>query len=352
MPYSYLSAGIRVLLFLVILVLPHQAVSEDRIDRLSGPFTHENLSIYLVHGLSAPGPVPLTLAEAMQSNLVRLHETGEVGHLSIENLSDQEVFIQSGDMVKGGKQDRVLTTSLILKPQSGPTQIDSYCVEAGRWNPRAGENGSLFISATRSAPSRELKLAVRTPLLARTAPRSAVVASLPDPASSQNEVWRDVAKAQADLSKNVGTQIVAPESPTSLQLALENPVLREAEQRYLSVLQPFGEKDDDVIGYVVAINGKLNSADVYGSNGLFQKMWPKVLRASVTEAVAKQRDGANRAVPQPEEAKAFLKRGNRKSDIRLSNGTVVETGIVGHILSFGARKLDGSLVHLNFIASD
>jgi hypothetical protein len=49
--------------------------------RVSGPVIHENLAIYLVHGKSAPGPVPLTLEEALAKRAVRVHETGNVSEL-------------------------------------------------------------------------------------------------------------------------------------------------------------------------------------------------------------------------------------------------------------------------------
>jgi len=42
----------------------------------------------------------------------------------------------------------------------------------------------------------------------------------------------------------------------------------------------------DVIGYVFAINGHINSADVYASRALFLKLWPKLLKASAVEAIA------------------------------------------------------------------
>ena len=41
-----------------------------------------------------------------------------------------------------------------------------------------------------------------------------------------------------------------------------------------------------MIGYVFAINGHVNSADVYASRALFVKLWPKLLKASAVEAVA------------------------------------------------------------------
>ena len=67
----------------------------------------------------ANGPVPLTLDEALGNGSVKVVETGEVNELKIENTGGEPVFIQSGDIVKGGRQDRTLTTSLILPPHSG-----------------------------------------------------------------------------------------------------------------------------------------------------------------------------------------------------------------------------------------
>ena len=72
---------------------------------------------------------------------------------------------------------------------------------------------------------------------------------------------------------------------TSLQLALENDKLKERRAAYDSALQDAGKGSDDIIGYAFAVNGKLNSADVYSSNGLFRKMWPKQLQAAATEAI-------------------------------------------------------------------
>ena len=48
--------------------------------------------------------------------------------------------MQSGDIVKGGQQDRVLTVSLMLPPKSGRIPIASFCVEQGRWPARGKED--------------------------------------------------------------------------------------------------------------------------------------------------------------------------------------------------------------------
>ena len=112
--------------------------------RISGPFAHDNLAIYFVHGPSQLGPIPLTLQEAMAKGAARIHETGSVNQLELENLSDDEIFVQSGDIVKGGQQDRVLTMSLLLPPHSGRISIAAFCVEQGRWSARGKEDVKTF----------------------------------------------------------------------------------------------------------------------------------------------------------------------------------------------------------------
>src|SRR5207344_238474 len=118
---------------------------------------------YLVRGKSAAGPVPLTLDEALGKRVVKVHETGNVNELQIENLGSDEVFVQSGDIVRGGQQDRVLTVSLILPPKSGRIPIASFCVEQGRWSARGREDQFKFSSAHEAMPSKSALLAMVAP---------------------------------------------------------------------------------------------------------------------------------------------------------------------------------------------
>ena len=76
----------------------------------------------------------MTLQEAMDKELFRVYERSEVNELEVENLSKEfDVFIQSGDIVKGGKQDRILAVSIIIPARSGRVSIEAFCVESGRW---------------------------------------------------------------------------------------------------------------------------------------------------------------------------------------------------------------------------
>lgn len=268
--------------------------------RLSGPVVHGNLAIYFVHGESRSGPVPLTLAEALAKKTVEVREIGQVNELTIENKGNEEVFIQAGDIVKGGQQDRVLSMSLLLKPHSGALSIASFCVEQGRWSARGNEDVGKFSSADASLPSRTAKLDLAG-VSATPSPRQAPASV----GSRQQEIWKSVREIQNKLENNLGAPVAAARSQTSLQLALENGGLERAQTDYVKALQPIGEKDDDIVGYVFAVNGKINSADIYPSNGLFRKMWPKLLRASATEALT-ERNVTAQPVPPVAAAQGFL----------------------------------------------
>src|SRR5262249_14822012 len=84
--------------------------------KLSGPYAHGNLTVFLIHGPDrVKGKNFLTLDEALGQKKAVVHETKSVNELAIDNLSaDQEVFIQAGDIVKGGQQDRVLSYDLVV----------------------------------------------------------------------------------------------------------------------------------------------------------------------------------------------------------------------------------------------
>jgi len=237
-------------------------------NRLSGPYTHRNLTIFLVHGKNIiKGKSFLTLQEALVQKKVVVYETKSVNELSIQNFSNEDVYVQAGDIVKGGQQDRMMGVDLIVPPRSGKLPISAFCVEHGRWSGRGNERAAVFSSSSDAVATKEIKLAAKR-------------------SNSQGGVWQSVTVAQDKLSRNVGARVNSPVSESSLQLAVENNKVQETADSYVKALSSIANRSDDVIGYVFAINGKVNSADVYGSNVLFKKLWPKLLKANAIEAIA------------------------------------------------------------------
>ncbi len=326
--------------------------------RISGPHIHENLAVYFLHGASASGAVPLTLQEALAKGTVQVVETGRVNELQIENTGAEEVFIQAGDIVKGGKQDRVLTVSFLLPANSGRMPIASFCVEQGRWSARGREDHSKFSSAQEAMPSRSALLAmVAPPPEARPQPADGgarMAAREPnDIAVKQRKVWEQVTSTQNKLAGGLNAQVAAPQSATSLQLTLENEKLKQARTAYIGALEAQGQNKEDVIGYVVAINGKISTANLYPSNALFRKMWSKQLAASVTEAIGEKKDAvAQSPPPPPPKVSEFLAEAERgKSHERTAAaGMRVETRDADKTLYNEARSPKGKWIHRNYLA--
>jgi hypothetical protein len=245
------------------------------VGTISGPFVHRNLQIFLMHGeTQLEGRHYATLSEAMAKGMVVVRETGNVSELSIENRSKEAiVFLNAGDIVKGGRQDRTIRDDLILETHSSQVPLPSFCVENGRWTKRGGEDAANFSANTKVLTSKNLKLAARY-------------------GQNQSEVWSGVAEQQTKLSKNLSrisgetVDTRSAVSSSSLQLTLENKNLDKIRKEYLDEFDSLLNGKTDVIGFAYAINGELNSAEVYNNKNLFRALWPKLLDSAATEAVA------------------------------------------------------------------
>lgn len=316
--------------------------------RATGPFVHDNLAIYFIHGDSARDEAPLTLHEAMKSGVAQVHETGDVNELKIEVNGDREVFVQSGNLMKGGKQDRILTSSLIVTPGSGSIPIESLSVEEGRRWPRGSEGEASFTGTEFLVPSKGAKLAMKSDFPVQVA-GMAVINDAARP-SRQVQLWQSVAATQENLKDTLGRSVTETISRSSLPLSLENATLKERQNRYVKALDRLPQ-DETIIGYAFAVNGRLNSADVYASQALFAKMWSKLLRASATEAIA-ERGRLGDAVPAPDAVDAFL--ADAKSvpaKLRpLSADVRLETRETEQVVYSETQRTSGVGVHRNYVA--
>ena len=254
---------------------------------ISGPYAHENLSIFLIHrgaaawaqgGARASTVAYLTLEQAVNQKKVVVHETDHVNQLAVENLSSDTVFLQAGDIVQGGKQDRMITNDFILGPHSGNLPLAAFCIEQGRWGRRGNESVAAFV-----APAEMGAVAF-------------------DPRSSWNQmsVWNAVASLQDALASHLRKQqnatglsaIRAPASPTSLLLTQKSRPVQEEVREYTKKLAGITTGKTDVVGYALVLNGAVKKADVYGSPELFSAVWPKLLKASIVEAMRSGRAGS------------------------------------------------------------
>jgi hypothetical protein len=270
---------------------------------VSGPYTHNNLSVFLVHGPDTmQGQRLMTLQAALGHNLALVH----AGAIAVDNRADVPVFIQAGDIIKGGTQDRVLPYDYLVPVGRSRMPLNVFCVEAGRCAPRPGELSASFESSTEQLPTRQLQLAARY-------------------RHSQQAVWNAVSQLQEALERNVGGSVQAQLSPTSLQLTLETRSVQHAVASYVNAVGPQTAGKDDTIGVVCAINGQIQHADIYASSSLFRDLWPKLLKADAVAALAARTGSKVSDAPGVEAVEKFLARSDKGQQCRRvqHDGTVV-----------------------------
>lgn len=303
--------------------------------RLSGPYKFENLSVFLVHGPDGPNHFLYTpLQEAMARNIVIVHEINDVVELEIENVSpNEEVFVEAGDIVRGGRQDRVLSVDLILPPKSGRIPISVFCVEQARWQPREFGSGNQF-TLTEMAATYSLRQAIKD-------------------AATQLGVWRKVDDEQQKLTVALPHDVRSSMSPSSLVLSLESTPVQESVAPYVNNLLSIAKESNDVIGFAFAIDDELIGADVYHSNWMFKRYWPRLLKAAAVEAVAASVLEKESEEPAIERVGAFLVSSERGVEtVRKLND---RTRSVKHQsddgLFFETRDIadDGTWVHRSYL---
>jgi len=258
---------------------------------IAGPYTSENLSIFLLLGSdNFDGARFISLDEALEQKCVLVHETGNVNQLEVENISELfDLYVQAGEVVKGGRQDRTLGVDFVIPARSGRIPVPSFCVESGRWHGRADEEVRFFASSKTSISTKKMRMAAKL-------------------SKSQGQVWESVAEAQESLGASLGEPVLAAASPTSYQLSVENEALKKRKEEYLRPLADILADKPNAVGYVFAINGETNTADVYGSGALFRKLWAKLLDAAILEAISelhRPQDTAGKTVT-PEAIRAWF----------------------------------------------
>ena len=286
---------------------------------------------------SKPAREYITLQEALEKGLVKIVETGSVGNLKIiNNAENVNIFIQSGDIVKGGRQDRTIKYDYIITPRRKEISLSSFCVEHGRWAKRGNEAGDKFSSSSERLAGRELQMAAKYE-------------------GNQSRVWEEVGKAQDKLSDNIGTSVRSRESESSLQLTLENKDLNEFVDDYIEALSPAMKTKRNVIGLVTAINGRVVSADIYESDTLFEKLRDKLLRSAAVEAAAEYQKGKDFKIPSTNQAYEFLSSANvfKERYEQVNSDTILRiTELKNKVIFDTYFQNTGSIpVHRNFLYS-
>lgn len=234
--------------------------------------------------------------------VVRPSGDGEVNRLVLVNNSQRPLLLLAGEIVTGGKQDRVIGKDRIVPAESDPVDLSVFCVEPGRWVPTNGKY--QFDNAASGGMA----------MLAAPAVRAKAMG-----AKDQQQVWDEVRKSQkvivesqaAPVATGLAAHTVAGElsSTTSYARVMSNKVVQEEVDKVAAPIQRSYEsvirqlRDKNAVGVVVAVNGEIVWADIFASTQLLLKYWPKLVRSYASEAVVTRAKGGEITVRQ---AQRFL----------------------------------------------
>ena len=216
----------------------------------------------------------------------------QVNSLALINNSDRPLLLLAGEIVTGGKQDRVIGKDRIVPPDSEPLDLNVFCVEPGRWTGATEQFGTVSKLAPMAQP------AVRSKAMAE---------------KDQQKVWDAVgasnsamleavpAPSRAAVGGRVGSSYAGAVNNEEVKKQLDTVVI-PVEKSYESVLPQL--RAQHAVGVVVAVNGEIIWADLFASTSLLEKYWPKLVRSYAAEAVTARR--ARYGTPGIAEAQQFL----------------------------------------------
>ncbi|HEV8310935.1 MAG TPA: DUF6569 family protein [Methylomirabilota bacterium] len=272
--------------------------------RIGETRTHGLLRVFWLHG--QPGaPLAVTaLEEARESGdlVITEQEQATVPELIVENRGKTHVLLLAGEILLGGKQNRVLTEDLLLPPLSGPRKVGVYCVEQGRWAGRAKEFGARGSFAAPGLRSKVLEKA------------------------GQGRVWAEVDR--------YARRAAAPSTTQSYQAIYDKPEvkaqLREAERGLDSRAAP------GALGAAVFVGRTLAGLDLFFEPDLFAREWPKLLRAQALDAYGRPE------APDPDQGPARARAEDLLRAAATIEGTLHANAGAGRVFEYRAAGQQGS----------
>ena len=268
------------------------------------PLESGNLTVYpVVAGASHDTSGFLTLDEGLRSGQVIVTEMGsvrglvrdgrrsrpvsgdQVNTLVLVNNSDKPLILLAGEIVTGGKQDRIIAKDRIVPAHGDPIDLSVFCVEPGRWTPKTANFSSGGGGGGIVQPS------VRAGAMA---------------AKDQQQVWNQVNRANGAMAQAAPEAKPRLAATTSYAMVMADSAVQDKVDRVAApiardLLKQLHERN--AVGVVVAVNGEIIWADVFASPALLEKYWPKLIRSYAAEAFETHGSGAK---PDVSAAQKFL----------------------------------------------
>lgn len=225
---------------------------------------YKNLKIYPIRKKGGGGPggtgadvVPL--GEAINKGLVTVTERGttsfeNVHWLRFNTKSNKSIYIGGGEVVTGGRQDRMIVRDTILNPSDKDQYVPVMCVEEGRWSPKEKKIGYGNYANT------DLRKVL-------------------DSGKNQVMIWREVDRQlQLGQFKN---KSFAYESKF-----LDKKYVLKGEDYFKFFMDKFRHTDSTIVGFIAVSDDKVIGSDVYDGTYLFYHQLEPLLRGYIDGALS------------------------------------------------------------------
>lgn len=285
------------------------------------PRSFDGLTLVPLFG-ALPLPEYRTAGEALAAGELTIGEVdgGTVPELIVSNRSTVPVLIVEGEHLRGGRQSRVLNSS-VLTPAGRDTVIPVSCVEQGRWaygmQSATSLGADMANAELRAMKSRQVAQSAR----AGTARRS-----------DQAAIWMDIERKRRLLA--------AGSSPTGAMAdAFEH--RRGDLERLLASFPGPGRQQCGVMAFA----GRHPLAiDTFDRTSTLRSVWPALIRGYAVDALT-----ARRSRPEPFSIHGFL---NAISDRRATVTSHAGVGlgedviVTSSMVTATALTWSGGVVHL------
>jgi hypothetical protein len=257
----------KTLIIPLFLLLCKTATAQLTYERLyvdyDSAWTYKNLKIIPIRfkgfgGSARVYPNVISLSQALEGGFVKVSERGtasteNVHWLRINNTSDKSVYIGSGEVILGGRQDRMVSKDTILAPSGADQYIPVMCVEEGRWS----DKQKKFFYNNYANPTLRKVL---------------------DHSKNQVLIWKEI----LSQLKYAGAQ-----APTLAYAAhrANKKFTAEQEAYYQYFSEKFKNADSTITGIVCMSGDKVIGCDVFAANNLFYGELLPLLHGYIEEAV-------------------------------------------------------------------
>ncbi|MES1224815.1 MAG: DUF6569 family protein [Bacteroidota bacterium] len=198
------------------------------------------------------------LREALQQNKAKIKERGDhmlfdLKTLVVDNLSDKYLMLMAGEILAGGRQDRVIAKDILLSPKSQKNEIPVFCVEDGRWSDKEAK------FKYQGGADNSLR-------------------SLMDSTMDQQKIWKFI-------RKQIRRNNINSETESYVNLIANKKLSDTLNEYYRYFNSRFSSKDSSYVGMVCMSGDKVIGSDIFITRDLFYSQLSFLLQGYISETL-------------------------------------------------------------------